>query len=258
MRNEEYTWELKEIFPSELRVDERYQRSIKDSQVKRAIGEFNINIINPPKVNRRDDGHYYIMDGDHTVTIWKQKYGNKPIKCRVYNGLTWKEEAEIFLAQNGVASAVTKKEKLNTRYNMGDTDVCQMVDAAKQCGVGVAFYKASNANGKCNATDAMFEVYKRVGEKTFQDILDVIMQAWGGEKESLYSGFLKGLCKFYELYNGRFTKRALIESLRANSPQYYIREAKNRASGNLAVRYCWTFLKAYNKKRSSNRLPDVL
>lgn len=64
MRNEEYTWELKEIFPSELRVDERYQRNIKDSQVKRAIGEFNINIINPPKVNRRDDGHYYIMDGD--------------------------------------------------------------------------------------------------------------------------------------------------------------------------------------------------
>lgn len=258
MKNEAYNWDLQELFPSQLLVDQRYQRKLNDNQVKKAIGEFNVNLVNCPKVNKRSDGKYYIMDGQHTLAIWKQKFGNRPIQCRVVTGLTWMEEAEVFLAQFGVFRTVTTKEKLNTRYNLKDPSVCKMVEVANNNGVGVMFYKTANENGKCYATDAMFDVFSKVGESTFSDILDVIMESWDGEKASLQSGFLKGLGKFYELYNGKFTKKALIDCMKTRNPEWFIREAKNIQSGNLATRYCKAFLKAYNMRKSVNKLPDVV
>ena len=257
MKQDEYVWEIKELFPSQLKIDNRYQRDIKDSQIKKAIKNFNINIINPPKVNLRDDGFYYIMDGDHTVTIWKQQFGNKPIKCRVYTGLTWTEEAEIFIAQNGVSSTVTTKEKLRSGYNMGSPEIVDMVERAKMCGVDIAFGHPGKSNNKCYAVDTMYYVYCKSGPSVFQEILDILVKSFGGERESLQSGFLKGMCKFFELYKTQFKKDVLIEKLRVNPVTYYIREAKTMPSGSLANRYCRAFMIAYNK-HMKNRLPDVL
>lgn len=258
MNMNEIHWEVKSVFPNEMRTDERYQRQVKDSLIKRIIANWDINLFNMPKLSLRDDGYYYIMDGDHSVTAWKYKFGNKPIQCLVARGLTWQEEARLFIAQRGESAAVTQKEKLNTRYNLNEPSIVNMVTIAKECGVTVVFSKVWNANGKCNATDAMYSAYQMVGDKVFRDVLDVIMQTWAGEKESLQAGFLKGISKFFELYNGRFQKKALIESLKKFPPEWYIRESKNMTNGTMQTRYCKVFLKVYNKCRTANRLPDML
>lgn len=256
MKAEEYKWGLKELFPSELRTDDRYQRCINASHVKKIVSEFNINKVDAPKVNLRDDGHYYIMDGDHTVTAWKQVCGNKPILCRVYNGLTWEEEADFFLGQIGIHKPIAATAKIRALKNLGDEDVIRMCRIAEEEGITVCFtlYKCDY---KCCAVDALFKVYKRVGPIVFRDIMKVLVKSWNGDSRSLNSGFIQGLGKFFELYNGRFEIKNLVDSLKINSSIYYEREAKAQLSGTTATKYCRVFLKAYNKRRSSNRLPDI-
>lgn len=258
MRNEEYKRDIKEVYPSQMHVDLRYQRDIRNTHVKKIFGDFNINKVQMPRVSLRDDGNYYIMDGDHTVAVWKMKYGDKPIKCIVYYGLTWEEEAEIFLTQFGTTIAVTQKEKLNTRFNMGDPDVVDMKEAAAVSGFQVDLYRHVSATGKINATDALYYIYQRLGRVAFIDVLDTIMQCWDGEKESTTAGFLKGMCKFWETYHGQFRKNVLIARLKMYPTSWYVREAKSMTSGTSATKYCRAFLKVYNKGTSVHRLPDVL
>ena len=258
MRNEEYSWSLMQLSPSVLLTDQRYQRDIRQSQLKKAIGEFNVNLVNFPKVSKRSDGKYYIMDGDHTVQLWRMKYGDKPIMCKVYMGLTWEEEAEIFLAQTGVSSKPSSAEKLNTRLNMKDEDVVDMINAANICGVSVSFRKNMSAcRGRCNAPDAMYKVYNAYGRETLMEVLNTIIQTWDGQKESLHSGFLQGLGVFFKKYAGMFKKKELVSSLKRHDPDWYIRQAKI-VSGHIETRYARVFLSVYNSSRSTNRLPDKL
>lgn len=257
MRNEEYSWSLMQLSPSVLLTDQRYQRDLHQNQLKKAIEEFNVNLVNFPKVSKRDDGKYWIMDGDHTVQLWRMKFGDKPIMCKVYFGLTWQEEAEIFLAQTGVSSKPTSGEKLNTRLNMKDPEIVEMINAVNLCGISVSFKKDNAARGKCNAPDALYKAYKAHGRETLMNALTTILQTWDGEKESLYTGFIQGMSLFFRKYDGMFKKKDLVNSLKRQTPDWYIRQSRTIA-GRIDVRYARVFLAAYNSYRSANRLPDKL
>lgn len=251
----EFEQEYKNIKPSQINVDPLYQRELETGRVKRIVKEWNDNLVNPPKVSFRD-GKYWVFDGQHTISSWRKVYGDKAIRCRVYYGMTWLDECEMFIAQNGVSKDPTTNDKLKAAFNTGDPDVIDMVKAARYAGVTVNF-KNSKATGKCVATASLFKAYKNLERSDFIAMLEAIMAAWPLDRMGLTAGIINGLSTFYKTYKGQFKQTEMVKTLTKITPNMIIREGREMpgASGRVNAR---VILRYYNKHRTVYRLEDII
>lgn len=85
----------------DLHIDESYQRSIQ-GHAKILAQEWDSKKCDPLKINFRDNGFFYVWDGQHRIFAMKIK-GIDFALCVVTVGLTQEQEAELFGCQgNGI------------------------------------------------------------------------------------------------------------------------------------------------------------
>lgn len=253
MREFEKEWRF--LRPSELKIDPLYQRNLDDRRVARMAKAYNPNLVNPPKVSFRD-GKFWVFDGQHTIAMWNSVKGDKPMECRVFFGMTWLDEMELFVEQNGIDADPTTNDKLRASFNGGNPEVMDMVVAADEAGVLVDF-KNSRAPGRCVATSTLFKSYKLMHREDFVEMLGVIRAAWPDDKDALSNQIILGLRRFYLTYKGRFRRNDLLKVLKGYTPNAIIREGKG-AIGAKDLVYARIILRFYNKNRTSRRLEDEI
>ena len=81
----------------ELYSGQPYQRPVLDRVVDKLVREWDPRLLTPLVVSYRD-GRYYLVDGQHRVCAMRKKNGGKDVTalCRVYHGLTYEQEAELY------------------------------------------------------------------------------------------------------------------------------------------------------------------
>ena len=90
-----------------------YQRDQKLRQIKDISKDFDERVANEPKVSYRD-GRYFVFDGQHTIAARVHRNGGDPlpILCKVYFGMTEKEEA-LIVFHAGQGSGKAQNESRN-------------------------------------------------------------------------------------------------------------------------------------------------
>jgi hypothetical protein len=246
-----HEFEMKQISPKILRVDPEYQRMLDERRVERIVKEFNGDTFNEPKVSYRE-GVYWIFDGQHSVAVWRKIYGDKPIMCKVFRGMTWLDECEAFVQQNGYAKDPTTNQKLKARYNAKDEEIVDMVRLAELCGFIVDF-QSNKIPTRIVCTSALVKAYKKLGADAYLDMLTAIKEAWYGDIDALNQNIIKGLTCFYHTYRGNFKHDELVKALKRISPAEIMRNGKNYTGR--ANSYTREIVKAYNFHKK-NRLND--
>lgn len=91
--------------------NQEYQRRLSESQILRAVADFDLYQINPVKVSRRD-GINYVFDGQHTIEIVAAKSMSRdtPVWCMIYDSLEYQHEAQIFAEQQKHSRALVPIE----------------------------------------------------------------------------------------------------------------------------------------------------
>lgn len=246
-----------DIYPYMLEIDSDYQRFVNDKAVNRIVKEWDDRLVKPLKVSQREDGKYYVIDGQHTLSAWKIVHGNVPIPCQVYTGLTRTEEKDLFVKQSGIVTRVTVAEKLRAEYNFDNEEITSMIDGAKLLGFTVAFGTQTTGNNIINAVDSLYKIYIRLGKDNYINVLTVVRNTWNGEQKSLQKSILCGLAFIYDHFSDRITNAKMIDALSRHAPDYFIREAKER-TGTLERRIAKVMIDSYNfRKQPSNRLPEI-
>ncbi len=250
-----HEFDYKPLRPSQIRFDELYQRELDKNRVEKIVKEFDGDTFNEPKVSYRD-GAYWCFDGQHSTAAWRKINDglDVPLLCKVFHGMTWLEEADAFVKQNGLAKDPTTLQKLRTCYNSNRPDVKEMVEGAELAGFKVTFTK--NKNGRnISAVGALFKAYQKLGYSRYLDMLTAIAEAWQYDPDSTLQQIISGMAEFYYLYAGRFKREDLVAKLRRESPLAIIRRGKDYvAPGN---GYCREILKLYNKNRSVHRIDET-
>lgn len=248
--------EYKTLSTKDLLIDPLYQREVDMSRVNKIVKEFNPMLVNPVKVSFRD-GKYYIFDGQHTAAALKlrNKGHDLYIQCCVYYGLTWLDEVELFLQQNGISRSVNMNDKFKALYNSGNREVIKMVKACERHGIRIDFshYKGDY---RIVALSTLYRIFCSMPETDFDDMISIIIEAWKGTKESLSNEILKGMYKFYQTYKGQFSRKKLIDRLADTTPSVIIREAKASYTPGDA-KYARQILRLYNY-RAKHTLDDKL
>ena len=249
-----HEFEYRDLRPSQISCDPLYQRDLDAKRVDRIVKEFNGDLVNEPKVSYRD-GKYWVFNGQHTIAAWRNFYGgeDKAIYCKVYKGMTWLEECDAFVKQNGISKDPTTNEKLRAAYNSKDPAVVDMVNKANLAGYIVDFVKSKTPN-RIMATSALYRAYKSIGPDAYLEMLTTIHDAWYGDADATSVQIISGMTTFFKTYGGNFKREELVNSLKRVTPTEIIRRGRSYSSRTNT--YTREIVKAYNVKRSKYRLDD--
>ena len=241
-----HEFEFKYLYPSQIKFDTLYQRELDTRRVEKIVKEWNGDLFNEPKVSWRD-GVYWCFNGQHTIAAWKKLHDkeDKLIYCKVFRGMTWSDECDAFIQQNGISKDPTTNQKLKAQFNNSDPDVVDMVKKAALCGYTVDF-STSKIPSRIIATSALFHAYKTLSPEAFLDMLTVIKEAWYGDADAVDARIITGMASFFKTYYGNFKTSDLVKNLKKISPSQIIRNGKNY---NTRTGYAAEILKIYNAKR---------
>ena len=185
---------------SELIVPrDTYQRALHPARVARIAREFDERVANEPKISFRD-GHYYVMDGQNTIAARKFLNGGEDlqIRCKVYFGMT---------------ERLSAGQKLRALIFAGEPAAIAFQQATELAGVHLSFEEGRGKRRiSCIAT--AYHEFIRLGPELYIEALDVLLNAWNGEPDSMSSANLLGICRFVELYHSEYNKGRLIAKLR--------------------------------------------
>lgn len=248
-------YEIRMVSTKDLHLD-TYQRELEDPRVKRILKEFNPYLVNIIKVSFRD-GKYWVFDGQHTVAALKARNNGKDlmVECKVFFGLTYNDESELFCLQNGISRSVLTADKLKAAYLRHDPAAVKLVHTAESAGWTIDFV-TWQAQNRLHSLASVCWAYKYLEPGQFYEMLSIIKCAWMGAPESVSAEILRGMSIFVKKYYGQYERRRLIACLQKISPLTILRDGKAMTFGGNS-RYARVILNAYNKK-AHNRLPDKL
>ena len=242
-----HEFELKLLYPSQIKFDPLYQRPLDAPRVSKIVKEFDGDLFNEPKVSYRD-GAYWCFNGQHSIAAWKKFHDNtdKPLTCKVFKGMTWLDECDAFVKQNGISKDPTTNQKLKAAYNSKNPDVVDMVEKAELLGFTVDFI-VSQTPTRIVATSTLFKAYKKLGADIYFEMLSAIKEAWFGDPYAISVQVLTGMCEVYKAYYGHFKQEEFIKALKKTSPISIIRNGKQYT--NPKNRYSLEIVKTYNLRR---------
>ena len=209
---------------------------------------------NEPRVSYRD-GRYHVFDGQNTIEARIACNGGHdlPILCKVFHGLSKKDEALLFAVQTGISTDLTAGERLRADIVAEDEDACAFVAATEATGATFAL-DGIRAEWKIYCIRSAYYIYKNYGSDIYQEALKIIVEAWWGDSDSFLSGILHGVTRFVAMYRDEYSRERLIARLSTVHPKTITKNAR-KDTGNTADRHMKQILEIYNGSSRSLSLP---
>ena len=163
---------------SKMTVSGRIQRDLKPSRVAHLVSVFDLDDFGLPVVNLRE-GKYYIIDGQHRIEALKEWLGNgweeQKVECRVYEGLSESEEADMFDRLNDVLAVRAFDRFKNRVIAQRDVElrIYRIVESESLC------ISRDKVPGAIGAVDTLRKVYMRSDGDTLARTLRIIRDPFG-------------------------------------------------------------------------------
>jgi hypothetical protein len=251
---------------SDLRVDPAVQRAEEVGHVDRLAREWKAEYVGVLIGSRRADGHVYILDGFQRLLAVRDRQGRGDymFTVEVHNGLTVRQEAEIFLAHNRGRKAVSPYAKYRVSLTAGDPVAVAIEEVVHSLGLSVGPRSTQHAIGSVALLERIVgSMGRNIDEqkvvlhwvlKTYQDIYGSTQEYWRGE-------ILEGLAQFHKKHSGnphlrdqslrRVLSKVTIPQLIAAAKAKSI--GSNRVSGHV----CTVIEELYDRGKSTRRLVAV-
>jgi hypothetical protein len=195
---------------SKLRVSPVAQREFNEGRAAHLCAEFDPEMLGYPTVNNRG-GHFYVIDGQHRVEAVKRWLGDgwekQNISCRVYVGLTEREEAVMFLDLNNVLT-VTAFDKFKVAVAGEKSDESAVKRVVENAGLRISREKSGNG---VSCVGTLLKVYRRADGKTLGRALAITNRAFGAP--GMTNAVIDGVARVCERYNGELHDDDAIERL---------------------------------------------
>lgn len=205
--------------PSELHIDDSYQRSIEtgpsQSLIDRIARNWDWRMCLPLVVSKRDDGSLYVIDGQHRLAA-AQRRGDIPfLPCcvSVYRGV--EDEAAMFVAMNRQRRQMNRLDDFHAAQAGGDDDARAIGDIIRSVGFTVS-RKTGSATwvpGEVAFTTAIATVRRKHGEGVVRTALQMMADAFPDERLTAGSSIFSALCKVMISPPADFNRDRLFKAL---------------------------------------------
>lgn len=250
--------EIKKL-PLKLLSSAPYQREPRERRIKAIIREFDKNKVRQITVSRRN-GKYYVVDGQHTITVLKRLFGENYIATvRVLSGLTYEEEAAYYNEQYDNCAKLTPAEHMTARKDC-DSKARDMIDVCADAGYVLATsknYNKKNANKRILCISTLEKVYDAIGSENTNVMLKLMKETWGNDKDSITATFIGGMGEFFKLYGDKIDRNRFVKVFSKKPVAEIVKASYNdSAAFTKTDRVVRAICDVYNY-RNKNKLPDI-
>lgn len=219
----------KELKVSELTLPDYQRIRLSMEIVKRYAQDFDWDIFGVPLVSYRDS-KYSIVDGQHRIEVLKL-LGIDTVLCQVLTGLTYEEEADKFVKLNTDHRVLNANQKFHGKVESKDLDALTIRDVLKQNNLTYAKHLCGNNETVVSAIATVERIYNKKGAAHLNRVLNILKQAWFGDKTAFNCAIMVGLSTY--LSNSRGVQDGiLISALERRMPNDVIVSANLYASKN--------------------------
>lgn len=250
-------YKLMEINSERLVIDRNvYQRKQHNDKITQIVASWDERIANEPKVSLRD-GVYHVFDGQHTILAREAMNDNNPVKilCKVYYGLSEKEEALLFAKQTGISSKPSAGERLRANLYGEDEEAKAFCRATEEAGLSVDV-KGTRHKKHIACVSTALNAYRVLGKELYVEALSIIAEAWNGKPDSLRYEIVKAITEFVQFYNGKYDRPVLIAALKSKKPISVRNKIITDCEHPQNIRFAHQIMLVYNA-RSDKALPEL-
>lgn len=250
--------EMKKL-PAKMLLSAPYQREIRNNSIKEIIRKFDKNKVKPIVVSNRN-GKYYVIDGQHTLTVLRMLFGeNYRVTTRVLTGLTYDDEAAYYNEQYENCAKLTPEEHMTSRKEY-DSKAKDMIDVCKDAGYVLATSKNRSKNdGKFRiACVSTFEkVYDKIGSEQTNVMLKLMNATWKDDKEAISGTFLAGMGEFFKLYGDKIDKTRFVKVFSKKSVAEIVKASYNDSAAFTKTDRVVRAIRDVYNYRNKKKLPDI-
>ena len=244
-----------------LKVDIRVQRELQDTHVDKLQKKFDPAAFGRISVSLREDGYYYVQDGQHRVALAKA-VGLTEVPCIVQSLESLRDEGRAFIKINENSAKITGVDK----YRIGVASEVIEYMRIKEC----VDYAGLRIGTGVNAINCVSCIYRAINQATLLSSIEANMRSM---KKTLYilnkcygvEGInhltVQGLFLFAKTYleTGYTDVETCINRFNNINIKDLIARAydmKNNGKGKTISYVAYLFLVEYNKKlKPTNKLP---
>ena len=244
-----------------LKVDIRVQRELQDTHVDKLQKKFDPAAFGRISVSPREDGYYYVQDGQHRVALAKA-VGLTEVPCIVQSLESLRDEGRAFIKINENSAKITGVDK----YRIGVASEVIEYMRIKEC----VDYAGLRIGTGVNAINCVSCIYRAINQATLLSSIEANMRSM---KKTLYilnkcygiEGInnltVQGLFLFAKTYleTGYTDVETCINRFNNINIKDLIARAydmKNNGKGRTISYVAYLFLVEYNKKlKPTNKLP---
>lgn len=229
-----------------------YQRALNPRKIDKMVEEFEPDEITAIVVSQREDGSYWVLDGQHRLEALKL-LGKQVILCDVRTGLTIPQEARLFYRLNAGTTRVPSWDQFQARlaWDPVAQNIVREVES-----FGYRLDRSGNSPRGIAAVRALEKIFRR---GYLAEVLDIVSHVWRTDAKALDAAMLEGLAIFLHTYKEQdaYDKDRLLDILAITpSSEVYQRQRQlivemGRGSGQPAVTVAMALRDIYNGRRRS-------
>lgn len=238
-----------------------YNRPISRGWVNHIKKNYDIDLVSPAKVSHRD-GKYWILDHQHLSQAQYELNNCDPntmILCEVYEGLTYEQEAALYVKFNRSQKKPTFAEEFIGLIEAKDEERLRFRDTVEACGYTIG----NRTNSSLRAIKVAWGIFKKPdGDKELTRILELTNACWPDVINGACGIIIQGIQLFIRNHGDEFDRKRFIHALSAVNPNDLINKAdsyyKQMNSRSFTKPYCMysILINSYNARLRNKLVPQ--
>jgi hypothetical protein len=220
-----------EVLPiGSLTLGPEYGRPLSQRRLADLRPTFGPSALKSLPVSRRADGTNMVIDGQHIVTLAREKGSPTEAHCLVWDRtLSLADEAALYEALNNELPQ-SRRDIFTSRLVRGETQACAIRQAADDAHVGLNLGRGSAASHRgAQCFSALDYVYETHGGQTHVfATFKFIRSTWGDDPRALRDFVVRGTAAVLKAYPRRLEISTLRELAASEGLSRTLGEAKNK------------------------------
>jgi hypothetical protein len=247
--------DIRPLKVTDLIVDSDVQRDLDQRRVAKIADDLNLEALGVITVSHRENGSYHIVDGQHRVAALKQAGGDgDKVMCRVFDGLTVQEEAELFRLLNNTAKPLAV-DLFRVRVVEGDPAAVDLAHILNDHGWRIGSSTSTTIFAAVVALERVYRLEPAAAEKSVASLT----RAWGHDPAAVDGRLVEGLGLVYVRYGTTVEVAEMVDRLaKSGTPSRLIgkaRDLRDLIGGTVTKALAEIVVELYNARRKTKALP---
>lgn len=180
--------------PTNLVIDERYQRSVSGAAgkrlIKRIVDDFYWPFFGVVVATDNGDGTYCVIDGQHRTEAARQHPDVHSVPVMVIEEMTLAEQAKAFVEINQSRVRLNALQIHRAAVRAGDPIAVEINQITKACGVEIPSNNISSSEikpGQTLSVKSLVRIHQTFGASILRATLETIMSAYADTSGDLRS-----------------------------------------------------------------------